>query len=117
MVIEWSDEDNAYIVSLPEWGDLVHTHGETYAEAVAMGEELLQKLPHIVAVRRHQQPLGFFQELGELKYVCGIRFDRKSRQSLLDAQVIEKAREHPRVGFRSHDQKRFSMRVIGRRKK
>ena len=42
MVIEWSDEDDAYIVSLPEWGDLVHTHGETYAEAVARGKELLE---------------------------------------------------------------------------
>jgi antitoxin HicB len=44
MVIEWSDEDNTYIVSLPEWGDLVHTHGGTYAEAVARGEELLEGL-------------------------------------------------------------------------
>jgi predicted RNase H-like HicB family nuclease len=42
MVIEWSDEDDPYIVSLPEWGDLVHTHGATYAEAVARGEGLLE---------------------------------------------------------------------------
>ena len=55
MVIEWSDEDDAYIVSLPEWGDLVHTHGETYAEAVAMGEELLEGL--IASRQRHGEPL------------------------------------------------------------
>ena len=55
MVIEWSDEDNAYIVSLPEWGDLVHTHGETYAEAVAMGEELLAGL--IASRQQHGEPL------------------------------------------------------------
>ena len=30
MVIEWSDDDQVYIASLPEWGDLVHTHGTTY---------------------------------------------------------------------------------------
>jgi predicted RNase H-like HicB family nuclease len=55
MVIEWSDEDNAYIVSLPEWGDLVHTHGETYGEAVAMGEELLAGL--IASRQQHDEPL------------------------------------------------------------
>jgi predicted RNase H-like HicB family nuclease len=55
MVIEWSDEDNAYIVSLPEWGDLVHTHGETYAEAVAMGEELLAGL--IASRQQHGESL------------------------------------------------------------
>lgn len=55
MVIEWSDEDNAYIVSLPEWGDLVHTHGETYAEAVALGEDLLAGL--IASRQQHGEPL------------------------------------------------------------
>jgi antitoxin HicB len=55
MVIEWSEEDNAYIVSLPEWGDLVHTHGETYAAAVAMGEELLEGL--IASRQQHGEPL------------------------------------------------------------
>jgi predicted RNase H-like HicB family nuclease len=44
MVIEWSDEDVAYIVSFPEWGDLAHTHGATYAEAVLKGEEVLDLL-------------------------------------------------------------------------
>jgi predicted RNase H-like HicB family nuclease len=44
IVIEWSDEDQVYIVSLPEWGDHVHTHGETREEAVRMGEELLSML-------------------------------------------------------------------------
>ena len=44
MVIEWSDEDQAYIVTLPEWeaaGYIGHTHGATVAEAAAAGEELL----------------------------------------------------------------------------
>ncbi|MGH2504015.1 MAG: type II toxin-antitoxin system HicB family antitoxin, partial [Ktedonobacterales bacterium] len=31
IVIQWSNEDEVYVVSLPEWGDLVHTHGDTYA--------------------------------------------------------------------------------------
>ncbi|HEV2238106.1 MAG TPA: type II toxin-antitoxin system HicB family antitoxin [Ktedonobacterales bacterium] len=44
MVIAWSEEDQIYVVSLPEWGDLIHTHGATYAEAVARGEDLLDGL-------------------------------------------------------------------------
>jgi antitoxin HicB len=44
MVIAWSEEDPVYMVSLPEWGDLVHTHGDTYAEAVARDEELPEGL-------------------------------------------------------------------------
>ena len=33
MVIEWSDEDQVYVVSFPEWGELAHTHGITYDKA------------------------------------------------------------------------------------
>ena len=44
MTIQWSDEDQTYIVSLPEWGDLLHTHGDTYEEAVKNGQELLEGL-------------------------------------------------------------------------
>jgi predicted RNase H-like HicB family nuclease len=55
MVIEWSDEDDAYTVCLPEWGDLVHMHLETYAEAVARGEELLEGL--IASQQQHGEAL------------------------------------------------------------
>jgi antitoxin HicB len=44
MVIEWSDDDQAYVVSLPEWGDLIHTHGVTYEEALQRGKELIEGL-------------------------------------------------------------------------
>ncbi len=44
MVIEWSDEDQVYVVSFPEWGDLAHTHGATYDEAVRNGREVLELL-------------------------------------------------------------------------
>ncbi len=40
MTIEWSDEDNAYIVTVPELPGC-RTHGATHAEAVAMGEEAI----------------------------------------------------------------------------
>ncbi|HEY7976331.1 MAG TPA: hypothetical protein VID72_13370 [Ktedonobacterales bacterium] len=44
MLIEWSDVDQAYIVTLPEWervGALAHAHGATYTEAAQKGEELI----------------------------------------------------------------------------
>src|SRR5438876_11222589 len=36
------DEDEAYVVSLPDSGDLVHTHGATYEEALQRGKELIE---------------------------------------------------------------------------
>jgi len=44
ILIEWSDEDQVFVVSLPEWGDLVHTHGATYEEALQQGKELIELL-------------------------------------------------------------------------
>lgn len=47
MLIRWSDEDQAYIVSFPEWeaaGHSGHVHGKTYQEAAQHGEELLDNL-------------------------------------------------------------------------
>lgn len=47
MLIEWSDKDQVYIVTLPEWqqaGLIGHTHGKTYEEAVKNGQELIELL-------------------------------------------------------------------------
>jgi predicted RNase H-like HicB family nuclease len=49
MLIEWSEEDQAYLVTLPEWTERVLmpvTHGETYTEAVQHGQEVLEMLIH-----------------------------------------------------------------------
>lgn len=40
VLIQWSDEDRAYIAELPEFGQ-AHTHGATRAEAVANAEEVI----------------------------------------------------------------------------
>ena len=38
MIIEWSEEDNIYLVALPNFpGDKWTTHGETYEEAATNG--------------------------------------------------------------------------------
>lgn len=44
IIIQWSTEDCKYIVSLPEFGPYAHTHGNTYAEALKNGEEVLELL-------------------------------------------------------------------------
>ena len=44
MLIQWSDEDQAYVVTLPEWeaaGHASRTHGDSYVEAAAKGQEML----------------------------------------------------------------------------
>jgi len=47
MLIEWSEEDQVYLVTLPEWADYIMmpaTHGSTYNEAVQHGQEVLELL-------------------------------------------------------------------------
>lgn len=41
MIIQWSNRDQAYIVTVPELPGC-RTHGETYEEAVAMGREAIE---------------------------------------------------------------------------
>jgi predicted RNase H-like HicB family nuclease len=64
MLIQWSDEDQAFLVTLPEWKDRVLgrvTHGETYEEAVEHGKEALETL--IASARKHGEPLPAPQTL------------------------------------------------------
>jgi predicted RNase H-like HicB family nuclease len=44
VVIQWSDEDRCYVVSLPEWGPYAKTHGDTYEEAAKNAREVLELL-------------------------------------------------------------------------
>lgn len=44
ILIQWSDEDKKYVVSLPEFGPYAHTHGSTYEEALKNAEEVLELL-------------------------------------------------------------------------
>ncbi|MEH1796313.1 hypothetical protein CDG77_00675 [Nostoc sp. 'Peltigera membranacea cyanobiont' 213] len=44
IIIQWSDEDECFVVSLPEWGEFCHTHGETYDEALKNAQEVLEML-------------------------------------------------------------------------
>jgi predicted RNase H-like HicB family nuclease len=44
ILIQWSEIDQVYVVSLPEWGPFVHTHGKTYEEALQNAREVLEDL-------------------------------------------------------------------------
>lgn len=43
MLIQWSEADNAYVVTLPEFPGC-HTHGDTYEEALRNGKEVIELL-------------------------------------------------------------------------
>jgi antitoxin HicB len=46
IIIQWSNEDNCFVVSLPEFRDIMQpvTHGETYQEALDNAQEVLELL-------------------------------------------------------------------------
>lgn len=47
MVVQWSDEDQAFLVTLPEWEGRVFnpvTHGDSYEHAVKQAHEALAAL-------------------------------------------------------------------------
>jgi len=43
VIIQWSEEDQAYVATLPEWGG-AHIHGESYSEAATRAQEVLIEL-------------------------------------------------------------------------
>ena len=58
MIIAWSEADQAYVVSLPEWDERVYqpmTDGGTYAEAAQHGQAVLETL--IAQAQQHGEPL------------------------------------------------------------
>jgi antitoxin HicB len=65
ILIQWSDEDECYVVSLPEFTDVMQpcTHGETYEEAVKNAQEVLEML--IESYLEDGQPLPAPQTLGK----------------------------------------------------
>ncbi|HBE19978.1 MAG TPA: hypothetical protein DEG17_03025 [Cyanobacteria bacterium UBA11149] len=46
IMIQWSDLDQCYVVTLPEFADVMQpcTHGDTYEEALKNAQEVLELL-------------------------------------------------------------------------
>jgi antitoxin HicB len=65
IVIQWSEEDNCFIVFLPEFEDVMQpvTHGATYAEAFQNAQEVLELLVESALEAGQDLPLlkQFFQ--------------------------------------------------------
>lgn len=56
--IQWSDDDQVYLVSFPEWEGRVFnpvTHGDTYEDAIRNGHEALDAL--IASAHKHGESL------------------------------------------------------------
>lgn len=60
VIIQWSEEDRAYVATLPEWGGC-HTHGATYEEAAKNAREVLESLidGELAGGRELPPPHGF----------------------------------------------------------
>lgn len=54
LVIQWSEEDKVFIVTLPEF-EGCQTHGETYEDAARRGQEAIESL--IEAYHAEGRPL------------------------------------------------------------
>jgi predicted RNase H-like HicB family nuclease len=54
IVIEWSDEDQAFIATVPELPGCV-THGDTYEEALQQGQDAMESW--IDSARAHDDPI------------------------------------------------------------
>ncbi|WP_445637388.1 HicB-like antitoxin of toxin-antitoxin system domain-containing protein [Nostoc sp. DSM 114161] len=65
IIIQWSEEDNCYVVFLPEFTDIMQpcTHGETYEEALTNAQEVLEML--IESSLADGEPLPEPKTLGE----------------------------------------------------
>lgn len=44
ILIQWSEEDQVFVASLPEWGAYARTHGDTYEAALENAKEVLADL-------------------------------------------------------------------------
>lgn len=64
IVIQWSDEDDCFVVSLPEFEDVMQpvTHGNTYEEALKNAQEVLALL--IESAHKAGKPLPEPQTFG-----------------------------------------------------
>ena len=65
IIIQWSDEDNCYVVSLPEFTNVYQpcTHGDTYEEALKNAQEVLEML--IESSLENGEPLPEPQTIGK----------------------------------------------------
>jgi predicted RNase H-like HicB family nuclease len=58
MILQWSDEDELFLVTIPEFSDRVVmpcTHGKTREEAICRGEEVIEM--YLEAWKAENEPI------------------------------------------------------------
>jgi predicted RNase H-like HicB family nuclease len=76
VVIQWSDEDNCYLVHLPDFpSQQFHTHGDTYEEALKNAQEVLELL--VEEYQEDGKPLPEPKTIEQLSF-----FGEASRQAI-----------------------------------
>ena len=89
VIIQWSEEDDCYVVSLPEWGPYAKTHGETYEAAARNAREVLELLmapepghgQHVPLPKLFQYPGADVVNLPATSVGASAAESRKSRRS------------------------------------
>jgi antitoxin HicB len=66
VIIQWSQEDECFVVFLPEFEDVMQpvTHGESYEEAIKNAQEVIDLL--IDSYREEGKPLPAMKNLDQL---------------------------------------------------
>jgi predicted RNase H-like HicB family nuclease len=76
MTIAWSPDDDAFIVTIPELTGS-RTHGESYAEAVKSGQEIIEMVVAGLVQDGQELPAASYFQNGELVELRSHR-DRKA---------------------------------------
>lgn len=65
IIIQWSEQDQCYVVLLPEFTNIMQpcTHGDTYEEALKNAQEVLELL--IETALENGEPLPELKTLGD----------------------------------------------------
>lgn len=87
MYIRWSDEDQCYIAWLPEFGDYVSTHGETYEEAAEQGREVLEMIQEKIDAGEWEGPIPQPFKYGDGQTITPPDHEGKPLQSEMGKQT------------------------------
>jgi len=66
IIIQWSDGAQCFVVTLPEWGNLCHTYGEDYEEAMKNAMEVIDFL--VKSALEEDQPLPRAKTFEQYRY-------------------------------------------------
>ena len=57
IIINWSNDDNCYVASCPDFGKYVTAHGDSYEEALKNMEEVLEECIRIKKEKGEEIPV------------------------------------------------------------